>query len=320
VSRSVSLEPHEPLALPRAALAALKPASWPKLGVPMALGQVIGALDAGRLSPGALLVGLLFTLFDIVFVVLVNDWADRDVDTLKRTLFPHSGSPKTIPDGLLAAAPVLAFGVVAGVAAVATAVVGGRWLDLPWLAVGGVAGVGFFVAYSLPPLALNYRGGGEVLEAVGVGLLLPWIGAYAQSRHVLPSGLLWLAGFMALSFASAVASGLADEVSDRRGGKVTVTTRFGNAAARRIIESSVLVGVVLWALVPALLRSPHAALAAAFAIGVALFHARRMRRESGAAVTSAFGPQRVYKVHLHRAIWEGALALGAALATLSAGA
>jgi 1,4-dihydroxy-2-naphthoate octaprenyltransferase len=301
-------------------VAALKPASWPKLGVPMVLGQGIGALEAGRLSLRALAIGLLFTLFDTVFIVLVNDWADRDVDAVKRALFPHAGSPKTIPDGLLPARVVLAAGMAAGAAAVATAVVGGRWLGLPWLGVGGLSGVGIFVAYSLPPLALNYRGGGEILEAIGVGVALPWIGAYAQSGRALPAGLPWLAGFTALSFASAVASGLSDEVSDREGGKTTFTTRLGNTGARRIIEGSVLAGAALWALVPVLERSLRAALPAALGIAVALFHAGRLRRASALAVTGAFGPLRVYKAHLHRAIWEGALALVAALVALSAGA
>jgi 4-hydroxybenzoate polyprenyltransferase len=295
---------------------ALKPASWPKLLVPMVLGQVLGGLAAGRLSPGGLAVGALFTIADAVFIVLANDWADREVDTVKRRLFPTSGSPKTIPDGLLPARWVLAGGLVAGGAAVATGVVGGAALGLPWLGAAGAVGVLVFVSYSLPPLALNYRGGGELLEAAGVGVVLPWVNAYAQCGRVAMPGLAWLAGFTALSLASAVASGLSDEESDRLGGKRTFATRFGNQAARGMVEGSLLVGGLLWAVVPVLHGSLREALAAAPAVGTVLFHARRLLRASAAATTSAFDAQRTYKRHLHLAIWQGALVLAAALAAL----
>lgn len=302
------------LGIGRRALSALKPASWPKLLVPMVLGQVLGSAEAGRLSVGGLAVGVLFTASDAVFIVLANDWADREVDTIKRRLFPAAGSRKTIPDGLLPASLVLAVGLAAGLAAMATGVVGGAALGLPWLGVAGAVGVGIFVAYSLPPLALNYRGGGELLEAIGVGFVLPWINAYVQSGRVVHGGLVFLAGFTALSLASAVASGLSDEVSDREGGKSTFATRFGNPAARRVVEGSVLVGVLLWAVVPLLLRSPRLALAVAPAVALALFHRRRLLRESPRATTGAFDAQRAYKQHLHRAIWEGALVLSLSLA------
>src|SRR5689334_4070582 len=81
----------------RVALSALKPGSWPKLLVPMVLGQTLGAAEAGRLSLGGLATGVAFTAADAVFIVLSNDWADREVDALKRRLFPSAGSPKTIP-------------------------------------------------------------------------------------------------------------------------------------------------------------------------------------------------------------------------------
>ena len=38
-----------------------------------------------------------------------------------------------------------------------------------------------FVAYTLPPLRLNYRGGGELLEMLGVGLALPLYNVYLQA-------------------------------------------------------------------------------------------------------------------------------------------
>ena len=95
---------------------ALKPASWPKLLVPMLLGQALGIASSGRFSPLGLLAGGLFTLLDLGFIVLLNDWGDAPVDRLKRAMFPGS-SRKTIPDGVLPSRVLLVAGVACGGAA-----------------------------------------------------------------------------------------------------------------------------------------------------------------------------------------------------------
>lgn len=282
----------------------------------MALGQVIGAVDAGQFSAKASLIVVAFTVFDLVFVVLLNDWADRDVDALKRRLFPHSGSPKTIPDGLLPAARVLRVALASGLLSLGVAVCGMHVLGRPWLGVLGGSALGLFVFYSLPPVALNYRGGGELLEAIGVGLLLPWFGAYAQSGRLFTPGMAWLAGLFSLSFASAVASGLSDEESDHAGGKRTFTTLLGNPRARRLAEGSVMLGLVSWGLVPAALDVGRAAWLAVPVALVSAVHLARVLRASSSAITSAFAEQRAYKHHLHRAIWDGTALLGFGLAAL----
>jgi 1,4-dihydroxy-2-naphthoate octaprenyltransferase/chlorophyll synthase len=289
---------------------ALKPASWPKLLVPMFLGQALGvAVAAGDPRPVGLLFGGLFTLFDLVFIVLLNDWLDRDVDALKRHMFPGAGSPKTIPDGILKPSHVLAGGLTAcalavGLAAAVSARVG------PGLLLASVACLTLFAAYSAPPLRLNYRGGGELLEMVGVGLALPWLNIYASSGVVISPELWALAGFMILSLASAIASGLSDEQSDRAGGKRTVATWLGNASARRIVELLVVLGAMAWlvtAWVMPRVVHPSAALPSA---AVVLWRWVPLRRASGHAVTNAFAAQSRYKRELHRAIWGGGLVFG----------
>ena len=55
---------------------ALKPASWPKLLVPTALGQAIGLGVGARPSAGGFAVGVLFTVLDLVFIVLLNAIVD----------------------------------------------------------------------------------------------------------------------------------------------------------------------------------------------------------------------------------------------------
>ncbi len=290
---------------------ALKPASWPKVFVPALFGQAVGAASAGRVSLGALAFGVAWMMADVAFIVLLNDWGDREVDALKRRMFPRGCSPKTIPDGILPARALLAAGLGAGVLALLVAWGAGVTLERPLLLPLAALGLGLFAAYTLPPLRLNYRGGGELLEMVGVGGVLPTLHAYAQCGAWAPAWLLALApGLLALALASALASGLSDEESDRAGGKRTFTTLLGNTAVRRSAEVLVGLGVLLWLgaawggggeVPPAWAVVPAALVTGVFGV--------RLVRGSPAAVTNAFGAQSVYKVELHRAIWWGTVAL-----------
>ena len=118
-------------------------------------------------------------------------------------------------------------------------------------------------------------------------------------------------GLLALSLASALASGLSDEESDRAGGKHTVATTLGNAVTRRCAEVLLVLGAALWSLAPLFSGPPAAALVPAVAV-VAFFTARTVRR-SPSAVTRAFAAQNAYKLEMHRAIWFGSCALAVAV-------
>jgi len=281
---------------------AAKPASWPKLLVPFVLGQAIG-LTAGR-GPSlvAFGVGLAFTVLDLLFIVFLNDWADRDVDAIKRRMFPDGCSPKTIPDGILPARHLLRAGIVAGVAALGVAFAAGALLDRPWLGPMAVIALGIFVAYTLPPARLNYRGGGELLEMLGVAVALPWLHAYLQGGALFPIGLWVLPGFALFALASAVASGLSDERSDRRGGKTTVVSTFGNALGRRIVEIAMFAGAVTW-----LVTDTPAWWVTTVPAVIVLFETGWLFTLSREAVTDAFAAQGRYKARQHEAMWRAAL-------------
>lgn len=289
---------------------AAKPASWPKLLVPAAFGQLVGLSVVGVAAAsatavvGAALFGAVFTLFDLLAIVFLNDWGDREVDAIKRRMFPDGCSPKTIPDGLLPARALLVAGLAAVAGLVVTAAVGAALLGRPLLMPFGLAAALVFQAYSFAPLRLNYRGGGEVLEALGVGLLLPWIGAYAQS------GVLWHAcywsfvGSFVLSFGSALASGLSDEVSDVAGGKRTFATTLGNARTRFGAWCCLPLGALAWSVAGVAVDSLPvlASLGAALVVSLGAIPAWRASR---AAVTNAFAAQAQFKLQLHLSIWWG---------------
>ncbi|MFY0580090.1 hypothetical protein ACN28S_42830 [Cystobacter fuscus] len=140
-----------------------------------------------------------------------------------------------------------------------------------------------------------------MLEMVGVGGVLPVLHAYAQCGQWAPQTLrTWAPGLLALCPASALASGLSDEESDRAGGKRTFTTWLGNAAVRRASDGLLPMGAVFW-----ISRGPLGFLAA---LPVLFFGVRAWRKSPG-AVTNAFAAQGAYKLELHRAIWWGTLVL-----------
>jgi len=305
------------LPLPRRFLYALKPASWPKLLVPATVGQVLGAMSAGTWSWGGAAVGLGFTAAALVYTVLLNDWFDARVDAIKRQMFPDAGAPKTIPDAILHAQTVLLAGAGAGLCAAAIGLCGELMLERPGLAAASVVALAMLLVYSAPPLRANDRGVGELVEALGVGAVLPWLSAYAQGGEPLPRELLLvLPGLVALAFASAVASGLADEESDRAGGKMTLTTQLGNPVARELVEYAVLAAALLWALAA---RAGHSLLSPfgfSAALAVLVWQWRAVIAISPRAVTNAFAEIARYKQALHRTIWGSALTLALALALL----
>ncbi len=288
---------------------ALKPDSWPKLLVPTLFGQVLGAVSVGALDVIAVVWGLGFTLAGLGFIVLLNDWGDRQVDTIKRAMFPDGCSPKTIPDQILSVSAVGAAGVVFGVATVLVTIGSEVVLGRRWALEAGVGCMALFAAYTLPPIRLNYRGGGELLEMLGVGVALPIYNVYLQAGFIAPQVWSWVIGFAFLSFGSGIASGLSDEQSDRQGGKRTFASVFGNRVARRSTEVCVLLGAACWCVgaVVAPAAVPFWVVVPAIAILGWRFIA--MQRVSAQAVTNAFEAQGRYKHSLHKAIWHSTMAV-----------
>lgn len=297
---------------------ALKLMSWPKVLVPTLLGQALGVAVNGGCHWRGLAFGLLYTAAYTAYLVLLNDWGDRHVDGIKRRLFPRGCSPKTIPDGILPARALLIGGLLALALTVAVGVVGGILIERPHVALIGALGPLVFMAYTFPPLRLNYRGGGEYLEMLGAGFILPYTNACTQAPVAWADAYWILVGTTLLGLSSAIASGLSDEVSDRLGGKRTIVTQWGNLFGRRAVEWIVMLAAVAWAVTALLVETIP--LAGMLVVLVAMIWPfTRMLEGSRAAVTSAFKEQGRYKKQLHRAIWQSSLALSIVLLVVGYG-
>jgi len=177
----------------------------------------------------------LFGLFDQLFIVYANDCADEPTDRLNHTFTPLSGGSRVLVEGkiqphqLRRAAFTMA--TLCLLCALLLAVVFDRWLQVPLV----LLGLGLLWAYSFSPLRLSYRGGGALLQMVGVGGLLPLLGYHAQTGTF--AGFPWwlLAGLLPAHLGAAIATGLPDEPSDRRSDKRTLAVVQGQGVAQAAI-------------------------------------------------------------------------------------
>lgn len=169
------------------------------------------------------------------FIVYINDVADFETDQKNKTFTPFSGGSRVLVDGKLSKRALLIAGLVmAGLVLFVgnvLAIDAGQWTIVLWV----VVGLFLMHAYSFPPIKLSYRGYGEVLQMLGVGVVLPVVGYLAQggSYDVLPW--LWIAALLPAQYAMAISTSLPDEPSDKESKKNTTVVAFGVRKAERVM-------------------------------------------------------------------------------------
>lgn len=200
---------------------------------PLLLGQAL-AMGHG-FSWEIVLACHVYGLASQLYIVFANDLADMDTDRRNFTFTLFSGGSRVLVEGLLSRRQLArAAALCAILSALAGVWLGLRhhnWLPLPLI----LFGLALLWAYSYPPLRLSYRGGGEYLQMIGVGLVLPMIGFSAHSGTL--AGMPWtlMPLMLALSLSCALTTALPDEPSDRADDKRTHAVRFGLAGSFRSI-------------------------------------------------------------------------------------
>jgi 1,4-dihydroxy-2-naphthoate octaprenyltransferase len=172
------------------------------------------------------LIRLVVLLVVSVSIHYANEYADYDTDALTlRT--PFSGGSGALhaagasrETARRAAAATLAAGLAAALVAYLTGYLPGAALLLLLL---GAAG-GWM--YSLPPLALAWRGWGEITNAGLGGMLLPIWGFAAQTGRIDGRLLLITLPFTLLVFTNLLAATWPDRLADAQVGKFTLATRW----------------------------------------------------------------------------------------------
>ena len=217
---------------------AARPLAHVNIVVPVLLGHAAAWPLTRAFDPRWLLAALVWGVLDHLLVIFSNDYADREADSGARTLL--SGGSGVIPEGKLRpeqvqrAARLSAIALLAYSCALALA---GR----SWLPVYGLAALLLIWLYSFEPVRLSYRGGGELLQGLGVGVGLPSLGYYMQTEF-------WLAPFwvigpaVLLGVCSNVLTALPDLEDDAAAGKRTWPVRHGMLSARRFASAGIAFG------------------------------------------------------------------------------
>ena len=291
---------------------ASKTDSWPKMLAPAILGQFLGCFAAQSSSALGFLIGISLTVCNLIVIVFLNDWGDQRVDTIKRQMFPSECSPKTIPDRILRSHSLLFAGLFAACCMLVITGFAAWYNHRPMLPIFAIIALLMFQAYTFSPFKLNYRGGGEFLEMLGIGFVLPLMNSYAQSGIIWHSSYSLLLGSCSLALASALASGISDEDSDLSGGKQTFATRYGNTSVKQAVAFFLFLSPLLWLAV--ILKNPSLPIYIALAPSALIYYfGYKMQGLAKQSSSRAFRAQRRYKSYLHKAIWLSILCMGLSL-------
>jgi 1,4-dihydroxy-2-naphthoate octaprenyltransferase len=202
---------------------------------PLLLGQALRYAQTGQFNWAVFLLLHLYGLLLQLFIVYANDRADIETDRLNTTFTIFSGGSRTLVNGLITVrenhAAVLTVIVLNAAVGLALTALYQRGFALPFIA----ASLGLLWLYSFLPVRLSYRGGGELLQMLGVGVVLPVFGYYGQAGTLDSFPWHLLAFILPCQLACAMATALPDEPSDRASSKLTAAVLLGPVVVKRTI-------------------------------------------------------------------------------------
>jgi 1,4-dihydroxy-2-naphthoate octaprenyltransferase len=204
-------------------LQAARPLAHGNIAPPILFGAALGADPAGHIDAAMLSGALGFGLLDHLAIVFFNDVADLEADRLHESPTLVSGGSRVLVEGTLTpaqlsrAAGLAALGLVLLSVALAP-----RSPVMPILAASALL---LLWLYSGRPARLSYRGGGAILQGLGVGVVLPLVGFVSQRPGLPP--LAALAPSFLLGVAGNLLTAMPDAEADRGAGKRTLAARRG---------------------------------------------------------------------------------------------
>ena len=214
---------------------AARPLAHVNIVAPLLLGQAAAWHVTGSWSLAWLAAAAGWGVLDHLFVIFANDFADRETDTGVRTVL--SGGSGVIQEGKL---PGRDLALAARVCAALLVLYSFSFtvLGRVWLPLYAAAALLLMWLYSFPPARLSYRGGGEWLQGLGIGVGLPSLGYYLQTGE--PFAPPWvLVPAVLLGVCSNVLTALPDVEVDARARKRTWPVRHGAPAARRFASAGI---------------------------------------------------------------------------------
>lgn len=212
---------------------ASRPLSQVNIAVPLLYGQALAYAVHHTFRWKLFFLVQLFGVLDQLFIVFANDAADWQSDSRNATYNRFSGGSRVVPEGKIPpfhlAQASLVMLLSMGAVSLYLVFREGR----AWTVVLTAIAAHLMWAYSYPPFRLSYRGHGEVLQGIGLGLLLPVFGFYVQANTLEGLQAATLFPAFLLGYAGNVTTALADTPSDAATGKRSFSVRRGERAARR---------------------------------------------------------------------------------------
>jgi 1,4-dihydroxy-2-naphthoate octaprenyltransferase len=212
----------------RAWVRALRPLAQGNLAPYWLVGALTGRREGLAVSGLGLTLAFLWGVFDHGAIVLANDLGDEEADRLSHGATLLSGGSRVLLDGALdrraltrgLTVCVVGLGLVT---ALACRLFPSR---SPVLVLCTLAALVLLYAYGHGP-RLSYRGGGEWLQALGVGVVLPTVGAAMQTAHAPYLAPHAYAALVLVGLAGNVATSLPDAEDDAAAQKWSPAARLG---------------------------------------------------------------------------------------------
>lgn len=212
---------------------------------PLLLGNIAAWYEQGYFIWPRFILSLLIGLLLHLITAFVNDVADIRTDEANLSRTPFSGGSGVVVEGQLSRFDLIkGAGLMALLSMVLTGVMIFA-LQVHW-------GVLFFVGwgiisatgYSLPPIKLAYRGGGEFLVLVTYSVALVWAGYFVQSGPTY-SSLIWVlstpVGFAVFSLITITQ--FPDLDADRKAQKRSLVIMFGVKRTLRIVSLAIVLSM-----------------------------------------------------------------------------
>jgi 1,4-dihydroxy-2-naphthoate polyprenyltransferase len=218
--------------------------SYAYLALPLFLGQFM-ALPQGPMD--WLLFGLVmgYGFINQLFIIYANDYADAEADAHNTNPTLFSGGSRVIQNKELTREQIgigamgMAF-LMVGLGVVFTIV-----YQLTWSLVFILLAQLLLWMYNFPPVKLAYRGLGEILPALGMGVLLPLMGYYLQTGGLHEFPWYWLPGTFLLTIGITSVTALPDYEGDRIAQKRSLPVLIGFHPAK-IVSWLLIVLAVLY--------------------------------------------------------------------------
>ena len=224
-------------------LQAARPLAQGNIAPPLLVGQALAYAAFKEFSWSRCALAFVFGVLNQLFIVFANDVADWQGDVLNKTYNRFSGGSRVVPEGKLsprslAHAALLMVALMAVFSAYLT-----LKLQLLWMLLLCSFAVSLLWAYSFPPFRLSYRGGGEWLQGLGLGVVLPAIGFYLQCGTLSAFPLPAFIPLFLLGYAGNIVTSLPDVPADRAAGKRSLPVRRGQLAGR--VQCLVVIAVAM---------------------------------------------------------------------------